>query len=120
MAKILIVEDDGIIAMNTMSELLSMGHEILGIAKSSGTAFAKIEAKLPELILMDIVLHGDLSGVDITRIINEKYDILVVYATAHTDDETLRKVNSTRHAGILYKPFERYQLREAIDAALGA
>ena len=118
MARVLIVEDDGIIAMNTMSQLVSMGHEVVGIAKSSNTAFAKIEEKLPELILMDIVLHGDLSGVDITRIVNEKYKIPVVYATAHTDDETLNKVNSTTYSGILYKPFEKYQLKEAINEAL--
>ena len=119
MAKILIVEDDGIIAMNTMRQLISMDHEVLGIAKSSNTAFAKIEASPPELILMDIVLHGDFSGIDITRIINQKHDIPVLYVTAHTDEETLNNVNSTVHSGILFKPFEEYQLKEAIEKALG-
>jgi DNA-binding NtrC family response regulator len=108
-------EDDGILAMNTMRQLVNMEHEVTGIAKSFDTALSKLQEKRPELVLMDIRLHGPLTGIDITRSINEKFDIPVIYVTAHADEETLAEINKTKHFGIISKPFESSQLKEAID-----
>lgn len=110
--KVLIVEDDGILAMDTMQQLMKMGHEVTGIAKSHETAVNRIESNMPDLILMDIRLYGPLSGIDITRIINQKYKVPVVYVTAHTDKETLLKINSTKHMGVVVKPFNVKQLKD--------
>ena len=118
MAKVLIVEDEGIIAMNTMSQLMGMGHEVTSIAKSSETAVARISSKRPDIILMDIVIHGTMDGVELTKLINREYGIPVIYATAHADDTTLTNINTTEHAGVLYKPFQTSQLKEAIEKAL--
>ena len=118
MAKVLIVEDEGIIAMNTMSQLMGMGHEVTSIAKSSETALARISSKRPDIILMDIVIHGAMDGVELTKFINREYRIPVIYATAHADDTTLESINTTEHAGVLYKPFQTSQLKEAIEKAL--
>ncbi|MFC1769778.1 response regulator [Nitrospirota bacterium] len=113
--KILIVEDESIQAMNTMRQLVSMGHEVTGVIKSGDMAFIKIEEKLPDLVLMDIKLHGPLTGIDITRIINEKYDIPVIYVTAYAYDDTLEQIKNTQYSGIISKPFDPYQLKEAIE-----
>jgi len=116
--KILIVEDDGVLALSTMHHLVEMGHEVTGIAKSGDTAFKRITERPPELVLMDIKLYGPMSGIEITKVINEKYAIPVIYVTAHTDDETMRQINETRHFGVISKPFEPHELKVAIDTWL--
>jgi DNA-binding NtrC family response regulator len=119
MARILLVEDEIILAMSVKMELQGMGHEVTGIAESADKAISLIENSKPELILMDIVLHGDLSGIELTSIVNEQYDIPVIYGTAHIDELTIKNANTTKHFGIMYKPYEYKELGEAIQRALG-
>jgi DNA-binding NtrC family response regulator len=118
MSRVLIVEDEVILAMSIQSELQDMGHEVIGIADSADRAISFLDKASPEVVLMDIVIHGAMSGIDLTSLINEKYDIPVIYGTAHTDRTTIEKANRTKHFGILYKPYDQYELNACISRAL--
>jgi CheY-like chemotaxis protein len=119
MASILIVEDEAILAMNTRLSLEQAGHQVMGVAVSGRQALEMMEKDIPDLVLMDVVLQGDLNGIELTRIINERFGTHIVYVTAHTDEDTIRRANETGHRGFLRKPFEEYQLLESIRDALG-
>jgi CheY-like chemotaxis protein len=118
MARILIVEDEGILAFKTQMDLEQMGHEVVGIADNGNGAIEIAEKDNPDLILMDIVLKGSINGIETSMIIREKYECRIIYMTAHTDDVTLDAAKSTKHVGFLYKPFEPYQLIKVIDETL--
>ncbi|KKL26162.1 hypothetical protein LCGC14_2398050 [marine sediment metagenome] len=116
---ILVVEDEGIVAMNTKLALISMGFEVLPIA-ISGTSAIKIAGRLkPDLILMDIRLRGKMDGIETTIKLKEIMDIPVIYVTAHTDEQTVERANNTNPNGLLQKPVDDKTLKKAINKALG-
>jgi CheY-like chemotaxis protein len=112
---ILIVEDESIVGMNTEFFLKEAGYNVLGVIQSGEEALKFLEIVKPDLVIMDIVLHGDLSGTETTRIINEKYDLPVVYMTAHSDTASQKEISRTVHSGVLLKPFDINQLKELIE-----
>jgi len=116
MAGILIVEDEGLVSMNTEMMLESIGHSVIGVVASAEEALELLQTVTPEMILLDIRLQGELSGIDLARKINASSDILIVYMTAYTDIDNMRDIDTTRHMGILRKPFTPDQLRARIDA----
>lgn len=118
MSTILIVEDAGVLAMKIEIDLANMGHEVVGIADSAEEAFELTEKYSPDLILMDIALHGDMNGIDAAERICEQHDCKIIYMTAHTDANTIEKAQKTKHVGFLHKPFEPYQLQRGIEKAL--
>jgi len=118
MARVLIVEDEGVLAMKIEIDVLSMGYEVVGIADSAAEAFELTQIHNPDIILMDIALHGEISGIEAAVKISEQYDCKIIYMTAHTDDITIERAQKTPHAGFLHKPFEAYQLKRGIDKAL--
>ena len=115
MADILIVEDESIVGMNAELFLRSIGHEVLGVVQSGRDALQLLETVRPDLVIMDIVLHGDLSGTETTRIINEKYDLPVIYMTAYSDAVSQKEISRTVHCGVLLKPFDINQLKDLIE-----
>lgn len=118
MAKVLIVEDEGILAMNTKICLTDMGHQVVGIASNGNQAVELTARENPDYILMDIFLQGVLDGVEVTRMLGKKFPSCnVIYMTAHTDPATLKRVKQTKYVGFIKKPFEPYQLQKAIDDA---
>ena len=117
MARILIVEDEVILAMSTQMDLEEMGHSVVGIARESDQAIVLIEAEKPDLILMDIVIQGEINGIALTNIVNHKYGTPVVYGTAHMDSATVERANKTKHFGILFKPYELQKLSSAVHNA---
>ncbi len=118
MATILIVEDEGVLAMKTEIDLVNMGHKVFGIAASAAEVFELTEKCSPDIILMDITLHGDMNGIDAAVKICEQHDCKIIYMTAHTDAITTEKAQKTKHVGFLHKPFELYQLKKGIGKAL--
>ncbi len=114
----MIVEDEGVLAMKIEIDVLSMGYEVVGIADSAAEAFELMEKHSPEIVLMDIALHGELNGIEAAVKISEQYDCKIIYMTAHTDDITIERAQRTQHVGFLHKPFEAYQLKRGIDKAL--
>ena len=118
MARILIVEDEGILAMKTQADLENMGHVVVDIVDNGKEAIDIALKEKPDLILMDIVLKGSLNGIEATGVICEGNGCKIIYMTAHTDDITVEAAKATKHVGFLFKPFEQYQLKQAIDKAL--
>ncbi len=118
MARILIVEDEGILAMKTQADLELMGHEVVGIVDNGKYAIEIARREKPDVILMDIVLKGSMNGIEASGVISGDGGCKIIYMTAHTDAPTVEYAKSTKHVGFLYKPFEPYQLKQALDEAL--
>lgn len=117
-AKILIVEDEILIARRIESTLHSLGYEVTGIAPDADDAFQKVIEMEPNLILMDIVIQGDRDGVMAARHIYEHFQIPVVYLTAYADASILERAKATHPFGYVLKPFSQNDLRVAIELAL--
>ena len=115
---ILIVEDELLIAKNLSHKLESLGYQIVGIVSSGADAIQRAGEMEPDLILMDIVIKGDMDGIETAVIINQKFDIPIIYTTAYADDETLQRAENTGSYGYLLKPFKQRELHATIKIAL--
>ena len=115
---ILIVEDELLIAKNLSHKLESLGYQIVGIVSSGADAIQCAGEMEPDLILMDIVIKGDMDGIETAVIINQKFDIPIIYTTAYADDETLQRAENTGSYGYLLKPFKQRELHATIKIAL--
>jgi CheY-like chemotaxis protein len=117
-ARILIVEDDRITAEDIRLSLGSLGYSVTGMASSGEEAIKKAEELHPDLVLMDIVLRGDMDGIEAAGRIRARFNIPVVYLTAYADDETLERAKLTQPFGYILKPFDDRELRSNIEMAL--
>lgn len=117
-ARILIVEDEGLVARDLAQRLRNMGHTVVGIVASGRAAVEQTAELHPDLILMDIHLQGEMDGVDTASEIRFVYDVPVIYLTAYADDETLRRAKVTEPFGYILKPFEERELQVIIEMAL--
>ncbi len=117
-SKILIVEDEGIIAMDIRSQLETFGYEVAGTAFSGGQAITLATQHRPDLIMMDIVLKGDMDGISAAQTITETLHIPVIFLTAYSDPATLRRAKATGAYGYLIKPFRPDELHASIEVAL--
>ncbi|MEG4294488.1 ATP-binding protein [Microcoleus sp. C2C3] len=115
---ILIVEDELLIAKNLSHKLESLGYQIVGIVSSGADAIQRAGEMELDLILMDIVIKGDIDGIETAVIINQKFDIPIIYTTAYADDETLQRAENTGSYGYLLKPFKQRELHATIKIAL--
>jgi CheY-like chemotaxis protein len=118
--RILIVENEGITAMDADQILRDLGHEVVGIAITGEDAFELAIQYEPDLILMDIKLAGDMSGTEAARKIREIYDIPVVYITAYGDKETSlsRKFSPPKGFGYIVKPFSAHEIKSEVERLL--
>ncbi len=117
-AKIFIVEDEAIIALNIKNTLEKMNYEVAGISDRGEGALKMIDKLKPDVILMDIVLKGELDGIETARLINLKRKIPIIYLTAHHDDDTLERSKSTNPYGYLLKPLNDRDLNACLRMAL--
>ncbi|MFO7714637.1 response regulator [Desulfosarcina sp.] len=115
---ILIVEDEGIVAENLSSKLEQLGYAVAGTAATSIEAIEVALRLRPQLILMDIQLNGQDDGIQAAETIRAKYDVPVIYLTAHSDPATLSRAKLTGPFGYILKPFEMRDLATQIDLAL--
>jgi diguanylate cyclase (GGDEF)-like protein len=116
--KVLIVEDESIIAEDLADSLSSKNYEVVGIAASGLKAIALAKEKTPHLILMDVMLQGDMDGINTAEIIKETLKIPVIYLTAYADHQTLERVKATNPLGYVVKPFNEKNLHLTIEVAL--
>ena len=116
--KILVVEDNNIVAKDIQGRLQKLEYDIAGTAKSGQEAIEKATATLPDLILMDIKLRGEMDGVEAAREIRARLDIPVVYLTAYADEKTLTRAKITEPFGYIVKPFDENVLHINIAIAL--
>lgn len=114
--QIYIVEDEKIVALDIRNHLTSIGHEVVGISSSGEECLENLKTlKKPDLILMDINLSGELSGIETAKVINDKMNIPIVFLTAYTDDHTLLEVKRTGYYGYVTKPFKEIDLKKEIE-----
>lgn len=119
-ANILIVEDESIVAQEIKICLENMGHAVASMAKRGEEAIIKAEEDLPDIILMDIQLKGQMDGIEAADIIQSRLGIPVIFLTAYHDDERLERAKFTRPYGYVLKPFQERDLKITIEMALYA
>lgn len=117
-SNILIVEDDGVVAMDIESRLKRFGYGVCGKVSYAEKAIEKTEDLKPDLILMDIVLKGEMDGIEAARIIQLNFRVPVIFLTAYSDEERFERAKMTAPFGYLIKPFRDRDLKHTIEMAL--
>lgn len=112
------MEDEAIIAADLTITLKSLGYEVCGVASSYESAMLAVEKHYPDIVLMDIVLQGDKTGLHAANDIRERYRIPVVYLTAHSDSDIIEKAKVTDPFGYLVKPFNVRVLHLTLEMAV--
>jgi len=115
---LIIVEDERIEAEAMQVCLNSRGYDIVASVATGEEAVEQVERRMPDLVLMDIMLDGKLDGIQAAEQIISKFKIPIVYITAFTDDSTLERVKKTAPHGFIIKPFEENELIGVIETAL--
>ena len=116
--KIMVVEDEWIVADQICSNLREFGYTICSTASTGEEAIRKMETERPDLILMDIVLNGEMDGIETADRITLRFDIPIIYLTAYTKPEYIERAKQTKPFGYLVKPFKEYELYSNIEMAL--
>ncbi|MUG94065.1 response regulator [Scytonema sp. UIC 10036] len=116
--KILIVEDELVIAEDTADTLRNLGYIVVGIVAVGEKVVETVSKTQPDLVLMDIMLQGKIDGVEAAQQVREKFHIPVVFVTAYADQKTLERTKVTEPFGYLVKPFEAKELHTTIEIAL--
>jgi two-component system cell cycle sensor histidine kinase/response regulator CckA len=116
--KIVVVEDEGLIAADLESRLKTAGYSVTGTADSAPQALKLIRATSPDLVLMDIRLKGDVDGIQVADQVRKELDVPIVYLTAYEDQETLARASQTQAFGYIKKPIASSSLRGSIEMAI--
>jgi PAS domain S-box-containing protein len=118
MVRILVVEDEHIVAMDLMNRLRNLGYEVPDSASSGAEAIEKADRVRPDLVLMDIFLNGEMDGIQAAGQIRSRHNIPIIYLTAYADSNTLQRAKITEPFGYILKPFEERELLTTIEMAL--
>lgn len=118
MKKILIVEDSALVALEISETLKNLGYSVVGEAASGLEAIEMARDLKPDLVLMDIILKGDMDGIEAAERIYSNYDIPIIYLTAHSDEATLERALKTNAFGYIIKPFNDRELYSNIEITL--
>ena len=113
--RILVVEDENIVALDIKNQLSRLGYIVVGIASTGEEAIYKAQQTVPDLILMDIQLRGGMDGVTAAAHIQKEINIPIVYLTAHIDNLTFQRAKITGPSGYLLKPFDQRELQIVIE-----
>ncbi len=116
--RIMVVEDEIVVAMDLRSKLTALGYIVTDTVVSGEEAIEKASDTMPDLVFMDIKLAGELDGIEAAEQIRRRHNIPVVYLTAHTDEKTLQKAKLSRPYSYLIKPFSEKDLRPTIEVSL--
>lgn len=118
-ARILIVEDEQVVARDLELTLEDRGYQVTGVAASAGQALFVAGKERPDVVLMDIQLRGHVDGVDVASMLRAEFGVPVIFLTANTDDATLQRALRVGAGGFLSKPFNSRRIHHAIQVALG-
>jgi CheY-like chemotaxis protein len=116
--QIIVVEDETIVALDLKSRLTRLGYHVPAVAATGPDAIALTEKHRPDLILMDIRLQGDMDGVEAVKIIQRRVKVPVIYVTALSGADAIKRAKSTGPVGYLFKPFAEQELLALIKTAL--
>jgi len=115
---VLVVEDERIVAKDLQQILQGLGYDASAIASSAEEALAKVREGAPDVVLMDIRIRGSRDGIDVAHELRERFDLPVIYLTAHADAATVERARKTQPHGYLLKPVRGPELRIAVEIAL--
>ena len=115
---ILVIEDEAIVSKDIQQSLKKLGYNVVGSAAMGEKAIALAKEMNPDLVLMDIMLKGEMSGIEAAEQIREQLKIPVIYLTAYADENTLAKAKVTEPYGYIIKPFKEIDLHTSIEMAL--
>ncbi|MEJ2663815.1 MAG: response regulator [Spirochaetia bacterium] len=116
--QIMVVEDEGLVALEIKEGLENMGYEVPHVLSSGKEAIEHVMIDRPDLVLMDIRLEGGVDGIEAAEQIRKIFNVPVVFLTAHSDEKTLQRAKLTESYGYILKPFEEKALRATIEVAL--
>lgn len=116
--KILIVEDEGILALNLKMILSELGHEVLGISPTGEEGIRLAQDLCPDLVIMDIRLAGDIDGIEAATRIRQYSNTPIMFLTAHSDSSTYHRAMTVKPVGFLKKPVEDSVWSNLIEEAL--
>lgn len=116
--RIFVVEDEAIVSKDIQVCLKKIGYDVIGAFSSGEKTIEALKELQPDIILMDIMLSGKMSGVDTSAYVKENYGIPVVFLTAYADEKTISKAKVTEPYGYVIKPFKEIDLRTSIEMAL--
>ncbi len=116
--RIMIVEDEIQVATNLQSCLENLDYIVTAITPSGEQAILKIEEERPDLVIMDIILQGEMDGIETARIINTRFDIPVIYHTTHLEKSVFERSKTTNPFGYITKPFKKEELEKIVDLGL--
>jgi len=117
--KILVVEDDMIIAAKISLQLTNLGYEVTGIVPRGEEAIQLVAVNQPDLVLLDINLKGKIDGIETAHRMQKNGDVPIIYLTANTDEATFNRAKATRPQAFISKPFNQLDLQRAIELAIG-
>ncbi len=115
---VLIVEDEALVAIEIERTLLKLGYRIAGKARNGDTALDLLATRRPDIALLDIDIKGSRNGIDLARVIRQKYDFPFIFLTAFADRATLEQLKDTVPYGYIVKPFNQADLLTTIELAL--
>jgi DNA-binding LytR/AlgR family response regulator len=115
---ILVVEDESIVSKDIQHSLKKLGYNIVGAAATGDKAIELAKEHKPDIVLMDIMLKGDMNGIETAEIIRSEFSIPVVFLTAYADESTLSKAKITEPYGYIIKPFKEIDLHTSIEMAI--
>lgn len=115
---IFIVEDESIVAKDIQNSLLKLGYNVVGIANNGNDAIERVVELAPDLVLMDIMIKGNLTGIEASEKIKEQINVPVIFLTAYADEGTLSRAKITKPYGYILKPFKEIDLHSNIEMAI--
>lgn len=115
---VLVVEDESIVSKDIQHSLKKLGYNVVGAASTGERAFELAAAEKPDIILMDIMLKGNINGIETAERVKSELNIPVIYLTAYADEVTLAKAKVTEPYGYIIKPFKEVDLHTSIEMAL--
>lgn len=115
---VLVVEDESIVSKDIQHSLKKLGYNVVGAAATGEKAIELVRSEKPDVVLMDIMLKGDMSGIDTAEIVNKEVNIPIIYLTAYADEATLVKAKITEPYGYIIKPFKEIDLHTSIEMAI--
>ena len=117
-AQIMIIEDESVSAKRLQRSVEKMGYGVVSISSSGEQAIRKLESIPPDLIIVDIMLQGEMDGIDVIKRISSKYYIPAIYLTSLRDEHIFERAKETDPVGFILKPFEEDELRRVIALGL--
>ena len=117
--KVFILEDENIVAKDIEQSLQKLGYEVVGMASSGEKVKEQLESGIrPDIFLMDIMIKGDMNGIEVAEYVKENFNIPVIFLTAYADENTLNKAKVTEPYGYILKPYKEIDLHTTIEMAL--